>query len=162
MRRALILAALTALPIPAAAQSQRERLRPTDIRRRFGLRAEGFVAPAWLYSPAAAQAVRSAGFRYLTTHLRLRDLTVGRDVWSFGVSNRPGSLDWDMVGRGVNTLFVALHSPAPLVRIAIHPADVDFHRPFLHTLWLLRGLLAAGRQPATYAQICDLIESGEL
>ena len=117
---------------------------------RCGLQADGFVAPAWLYSPAAAQAVADAGFRYLTTHLRLRDLRDGVDLWSFGTSNRPGTWCWDYVGRGVNEGFCWLHRPLPLIRIGIHPADLDHARPFRHTLSLLRRLLAAGRRPVAY------------
>jgi predicted deacetylase len=116
----------------------------------FGLRASGFVAPAWLYSSAAAEAVGRAGFRYYTTHLRLRDLATGRDHWSFGISNRPGRLADDLIGRGVNEGFGLLHAPLPLVRIAVHPADLAHHRPFAHTLSLLERLLAAGRRPLTY------------
>lgn len=117
-----------------------------------GLAAEGFVAPAWLYSPGAAAAVRAAGFRYLTTHLRLRDLARGADHWSFGISNRPGPAAGDRLGRLVNRTLVTAHAPAPLVRLAIHPADLDFGRPFDHTLRLLDGLLAAGREPLTYLE----------
>lgn len=115
-----------------------------------GLRAEGFVAPAWLYSPGAAAAVAAAGFRYYTTHLRLRDVRAGRDHWSFGISNRPGPLAPDLLGRAVNEGFCLLHVPAPLVRIAVHPADLEHGRPFGHTLRLLRRLLAAGRRAVTY------------
>ncbi|MBI5835075.1 MAG: polysaccharide deacetylase family protein [Armatimonadetes bacterium] len=121
----------------------------------LGLSAAGFVAPAWLYSGAAAEAVRDSGFRYLTTHLRLRDFTRGADTWSFGISNRPGPLRDDLIGRGVNELMVAAHRAAPLLRIAIHPADLHHGRPFEHTLSLLARLVAAGRQPMTYLDWCD-------
>lgn len=125
-------------------------------RRRLvalGLEPIGFVAPAWLYSSAAAAAVRDAGFAYLTTHLRLRDLRRGRDHWSFGISNRPGPLGPDLLGRAVNEILWAAHLPAPLVRIAIHPADLSFHRPIAHTLSLLRRL--ATRRAVTYAEYLD-------
>ena len=129
-----------------------------DGRRRLaalGIEAAGFVAPAWLYSPEAAAAVAAAGFRYLTTHLRLRDLHRGRDTWSFGISNRPGPLRDDLIGRGVNELFVAAHRPAPLLRIAIHPADLHHGRPLEHTLRLLARLMRGGRQPMTYLDWCE-------
>ena len=129
-----------------------------DGRRRLaalGIEAAGFVAPAWLYSPEAAAAVAAAGFRYLTTHLRLRDLHRGHDTWSFGISNRPGPLRDDLIGRGVNELFVAAHRPAPLLRIAIHPADLHHGRPLEHTLRLLARLMRGGRQPLTYLDWCE-------
>ena len=132
--------------LEAARRLAEGRLRLAD----HGLSAVGFVAPAWLTGPAAVAAVRAAGFRYLTTHCRVRDLRTGRDTWSFGLSNRPGPLGPDLVGRAVNEVGVLLHTPAALVRIAIHPADLDHHRPFAHTLGLLRRLLAAGRRPLTY------------
>ncbi|MCC7492023.1 MAG: DUF2334 domain-containing protein [Fimbriimonadaceae bacterium] len=119
---------------------------------RLGLPTSGFVAPAWLYSPAAATAVRQAGFDYYTTHGRLRDLRRGREHWSFGISNRPGSLAPDLVGRAVNEAFSLLHRPLPLLRLAVHPADCQHHQPFQHTLALVRRALAAGRRPLTYAE----------
>ncbi len=121
-----------------------------DSLRRCGFDPLGFVAPAWLYSPAAAVAVRDAGLRYLTTHLRLRDLRTGHDTWSFGTSNRPGAWTWDYLGRLVNEGFCLAHRPARLVRIGIHPADLEHGQPFRHTLSLLRRLLASGRRPMTY------------
>ena len=116
----------------------------------FGLHCAGFTAPAWLYSPAAAEAVGRAGFRYYTTHLRLRDLARGRDHWAFGLCGRPGSLPDDLLGRGVTETLALLHTGAPLMRLAFHPADLTRHRPIQHSLSLLRRLLAAGRRPTTY------------
>lgn len=115
-----------------------------------GVHSAGFTAPAWLTSAEAAAAVADAGFRYLTTHLRVRDLVTGRDHWSFGLSNRPADWFQDRLGRVVNEALVRLESPLPLIRVAIHPADLDRHRPYEHTLRLLRRLLRAGREPLTY------------
>lgn len=116
-----------------------------------GLAAAGFVAPAWLYSPGAAAALAALGFRYFTTHLRVRDLTRRRDHWSFGISNRPGPLAPDLVGRGVNELFRLAHTGCPLLRLAVHPADLDHGRPFEHTVRLLRVARGEGRRAMTYA-----------
>lgn len=127
----------------------------------WGCEAQGFVAPAWLYSALAARAVADAGFSYYTTHLRLRDLKQCRDHWSFGISNRPGELWPDLVGRGVNEVLCQLHQWfGPLIRIAIHPADVHHHFPFGHTLTLLRRVLAAGATPVTYADYLFAHERG--
>lgn len=127
-----------------------------DGRRRLetcGLRCQGFCAPAWLYSPAAATAVSEAGFGYLLTHCRLRELPTGRSVWAFGLSNRPGPLPGDLIGRLVNELLALGHAAAPVIRVAVHPADLHHHRPFEHTLRLLCRLLAAGRVPCRYRDL---------
>lgn len=117
-----------------------------------GLTPTGFIAPAWLYGPDAAEAVRACGLRYLVTQLRVRDLRRGRDTWSYGLSNRPGPAKDDYGGRLLNTLILGAEAPLPLLRIALHPADLDFCRPFDYTLRVLDRLLDAGRAPLTYAQ----------
>ncbi|MBI2301074.1 MAG: DUF2334 domain-containing protein [Armatimonadetes bacterium] len=122
----------------------------------LGLRAAGFTAPGWLYSPAAAEAVAEMGFTYLTTVCRVRDLRPGgRDHWGVGMCNRPGEYGLDLFSRGVTECLVAVQAQAPLVRLSFHPADIEGHQPFTHTLGKVREALAAGRSATTYAEYLD-------
>lgn len=120
-----------------------------------GLQVDGFVAPAWLYSRAAAVAVAALGFRFLETHTRLRDLVRGRDHWGVAISNRPGPWAGDALARMVNERLVRFHRHRRVLRLAVHPADLSFHRPFEHTRRLLAALLGAGWQPAVCADILN-------
>jgi uncharacterized protein len=84
----------------------------------------GFIAPAWLLSAEAETAVRKLDFRYTTRlgcvqifgrsdKIRSRSL-----VWSTRANWRAVmSLAWN---RGL----AAATAEAPLIRIAIHPADL--------------------------------------
>ena len=84
----------------------------------------GFVAPAWLLSKAAEQAVRSAGFMYTTrvgcvrifeplSQINSRSL-----VWSTrGKWRVSASLCW-------NKVLAIAKSSAPILRVSIHPGDV--------------------------------------
>lgn len=88
----------------------------------------GFVAPAWLLSEAAEKAVRSAGFVYTTrvgsvrifeplSEIKSRSL-----VWSTRAEWRvSASLYWN------NALAIA-KSSAPVLRVSIHPGDVEQRR----------------------------------
>lgn len=138
-----------------AAVARRRLVEGRERLESAGLAAAGFIAPGWMYNPAAVEALAAEGFRYYATHLRLRDLATGRDHWSFGLSNRPGALGPDLVGRAVNEVLCLAERPLPLLRVAVHPADLEHSRPFRHTLHLLRRVLATGRQPTTYLDYLD-------
>lgn len=91
--------------------------------RAIGLNPTGFIAPAWLLSLPAEQALRDLGLRY-TTRLR--------GVWDFqrGVE-RSQSLCWSVraawrrqVSRIWNAYLFHRLARAPLLRLAIHPVDI--------------------------------------
>jgi len=120
-----------------------------------GLPTEGFIAPAWLHSRATRGALRAAGFRYYTSHAALHDLARSQTFGSFTLCNRPGSAWGDWSARRVNELLLACQGRRPLLRVAVHPADVGPGRPFAHTLGLLDELLRRGRQSMTYSEYLE-------
>jgi predicted deacetylase len=122
-----------------------------------GLDARGFIAPAWLHSAATRRAVRETGFRYFASQVALYDIVRDRTFRSMSLCNRPGSPFGDWSARRVNELLLACQSGKPLLRVAVHPADLGRGEPFLHTLRLLSALLEAGRQPLTYGQYLELV-----
>lgn len=90
----------------------------------LGIKPEGFIAPAWLLSEDAEEALKDAGIQYTTRLRHVRDLQSGRThesqslVWSSRSGwRRAASLLWN------RTLFRRLPDN-PLLRIAIHPDDV--------------------------------------
>ena len=117
-----------------------------------GLRAEGFIAPAWLHSSGTRHALRQAGFRYFASHLALHDVALDRHHRSATLCNRPCSRFSDWTARRVNELLLLVQSRSPLIRVALHPADLLGGRSFRHTLALIEGLLEQRREPLTYGQ----------
>jgi uncharacterized protein len=85
----------------------------------------GFIAPAWLYSPGALDAVREAGFALAEDHMKVWQPASGRVVargpvitWA---SRSPGRIRSSlMVAAAARVLPQAL----PTARIAVHPGDV--------------------------------------
>ena len=97
----------------------------------------GFVAPAWLLSDGAWQAVREAGFLYTTTLTRFhvlpnnRALVAPTFVYSArGAWRRTASRAW-------NATLAAALAQAPVVRFGFHPADADHSELMQHALALL-------------------------
>ena len=99
-----------------------------DEFRQIGIEPEGFIAPAWLLSAPAEEALREGGIQYTTRLRHVRDLHTGRTyesrslVWSTRAAwRRFASLAWN------RTLFRRL-STNSLMRISIHPSDIRHRR----------------------------------
>lgn len=118
------------------------------IFRHQGWRSAGFVAPGWLYSPGTVEALRGQGIRWLTDHGGLCELETGRRlplptlVWSARSHwRRKLSSAW-------NRLQLERFGSAPVLRLAIHPVDMNHRisaRFWLNTV----HKLAAARQAVT-------------
>ena len=96
--------------------------------RIIGVSPDGFIAPAWLLSEGAEQALRDANVQYTTRLTHVRDLHSGRTyesqslVWSTRSAwRRQMSLAW-------NATLVRSLADNPLMRISIHPADIRHPR----------------------------------
>lgn len=125
--------------------------RGRDDLQAVGLKPTGFIAPAWLLSDPAEQALRDLGFAY-TTRLggvwKLQNGEIERSqslCWSVRAAwRRLSSLAWNA------WLFRRLRD-RPLLRLAIHP--VDFAHP---RIWrqITRMITAAEhhRRVMTYEQ----------
>jgi predicted deacetylase len=91
----------------------------------FGLKPEGFIAPAWLLSAEAETALRDQGLQYTTRLGHVRDLHNRRTfasqslVWSV----RSWWRRW--ISLGWNARLYRKLSGNPLLRISIHPVDRD-------------------------------------
>ncbi len=123
-----------------------------------GRTAIGFTPPGWLASAAAERALASAGFRYTTTHLGVRDLSTRRLHRAFALSHRPTGGPGERIGAAVlRSGARRVAATGGLVRIALHPDDV--HRPGLRdtSLRAIDAVLSAGGRALTYGA---LVEAG--
>lgn len=117
--------------------------------RELGLDPRGFIAPAWLLSRESEEALREAGCEYTT---RLREVTDFRT----GARHESQSLCWSVraawrraASRAWNSALFRRLEDAPLLRIAVHPVDIEHT-----TIWRqIRGLVSEAlrtRESMTY------------
>jgi predicted deacetylase len=108
----------------------------------LGWPVRGFVAPAWLLGAGARAALRRTTLHYTSTHTHLEvpstQLRVPAPVIS--ASTRSGWRRW--ASRHWLAAARRAHADAPLLRVALHPADA--RHPDMLDAWrsLLRTLLA--------------------
>lgn len=117
---------------------------------RLGLTPRGFIAPAWLLGTEAEAALLELGVEYTTTLGSVIDLQRGR-TW------RSQSLVWSVrsgwrrvVSRGWNATLFRRLSDNPLLRISIHPVDLE-HPAIWRQIRVLVTRALADREPMTYA-----------
>lgn len=93
--------------------------------RALGLRMDGFVAPAWLMSPASLSAVAAAGFGHTCTLTKVIALPQGQVLRAPGLvfSTRAGCRR--LASRLWNNLLTRRARSARLLRLELHPADAD-------------------------------------
>jgi predicted deacetylase len=102
----------------------------------------GFVAPAWLLSDAAEKGAKNMGFVYTTRIGSIRILKPSKEVKS-------RSLVWStraawrvLASLGWNKALAIAKNGAPILRVSIHPADVQ------HKLiwWQIRKIITTARR----------------
>ena len=108
----------------------------------------GFVPPAWLMGEGGWQALRSFPFEYSTTFTRFHLLPHGPALFApslvYAARNRAGRALSPVLASATGALLVR----APLVRLSLHPADVQ-HPRLLHHAQQLVARLAAERPAMT-------------
>ena len=123
------------------------------IEDAIGRPVAGFIAPAWLYSPGALDAVRDAGFALAEDHIKVWQPETGKVVargpvitWA---SRSPGRIRSSlMVAAAARTLRQAL----PTARIAVHPGDVTVPA-LLTSIDRTFARFAATHTPSRYADL---------
>jgi uncharacterized protein len=125
--------------------------RARDDFEAVGLHPCGFIAPAWLLSEAAEQALRDLGIKYTTRlrglyNLRHNEVEHSQSLcWSVRAAwRRAMSLAWNAV------LFRRLESQR-LMRVAIHPIDIGYPRIWQQITRLI-ATAQLHRRVMTYAQ----------
>ena len=117
--------------------------------QQLGLAPTGFIAPAWLLSGGAEDALRELGVKYTTRLGSVLDLQTGAThrsqtlVWSVRSAwRRQVSLAW-------NALLFRRLAARGLMRISIHPVDVE-HPAIWKQIRDLVSRALADREPLTY------------
>jgi predicted deacetylase len=110
----------------------------------------GFIAPGWMTSPAAVQAVTEIGFDYLTSHFHVRDLVVGTQHFAPVVCQRPGSWSSGVIAHATKYLAGFLRSVNLPLRVAVHPDDLHDSRLRNTILHIVDQAIADGYQSVTY------------
>jgi len=120
-----------------------------------GLYPAGFIAPAWLINDEVIQAVFHAGFSYTNTVDSILCAS-GRAIYSRSLCysaraawRRAGSVAW-------NSLLWRLKHRSEVVRISLHPRDLEVAAFRSQISSILRGVNELGFTPTTYR---DLVES---
>jgi len=122
----------------------------------IGRPAAGFIAPAWLYSQGARDALAEAGFAMAEDHLRVWQPKSGR------ILARGPVITWATRTplRKTSSLLAAaalrrLLGPLPTVRLAVHPADTRHPETMASIDESLRRLLRR-RRPAPYSELMQV------
>ncbi len=117
-----------------------------------GLRAIGFIAPAWRQSPGTRRALVELGYRFTATLGHVRPLAGRRSVvrtpaltfvapnGAVDIGKRAVMRGWELGAR-----------PAALLRVALHPQDLERRGLVEHVLDRISGLLAH-RRLTTYEE----------
>ena len=126
---------------PAAGEARRRLEKGVDWFAEREWPVEGFVAPAWLLSEGAWQALAATRFTFTTTLTHFHLLPQGDAVWSPSLvySSRGGALR--RASRQWNTALARRLSEAPLVRLSLHPHDPLDQRTTRRWQGLLEKLL---------------------
>lgn len=112
---------------------------------------EGFVAPAWLLSEGAWQALGTTRFSYTTTLTRFHFLPEGNALWSPSLVYSSRNAGLRRASRQWNSALARRLRDVPLVRLSLHPPDVLDEGTTRHCQGLLEDLLA-DRDPMTKSQ----------
>lgn len=113
-----------------------------------GWTADGFVAPAWLLSEGAWEAVKAAGFVYTTTLSRFHVLKSGRSMSAPTLVYSTRAPWRRALSRIWNSALAAGTQRAQLVRFGFHPADAQHETVMEHALRML-GSVAQDRTALT-------------
>ena len=137
------------LPVPAAGKLVAQGL---EIFRQVGIKANGFVAPAWLMEEAHIPILRKAGLGYCTTLTQLIDVRRNRR-WRAPVlcctSRTPLRR---RLTRQVVSWLARKHASESILRIAVHPSDFLYPEIEEFNYRLVAEALKT-RQPATYRDL---------
>jgi hypothetical protein len=118
----------------------------------LGWRATGFVAPAWLMAGGLANLLAEMGFAYTTRVGEIIPLRPGlnrmRASQSLCYSTRAG---WRRLASGIwNKYLYGRLRETDLVRLSLHPRDLEFPLIRRQIDQILRASLKRGFQPTTY------------
>ena len=125
--------------------------RGLDVFDRAGLRAEGFVAPAWLVNADGLRAARDRGLQFTNSYLRISDLQRDRSSFAPSLVFGPGNLNED-VGIRLQAGIAGLLARRAIARVVLHPPCIDHPARFGRILSMLQTMLQQ-HGPTTYGHV---------
>ena len=126
-----------------------------DGLERFGcsnLPVHGFTAPAWLLSPAARDALQCRGFIYNTLYGQVELLQEDRPIAAPTLVFSCRSAWRRAMSRYWTGFWMRFHAGAPVLRLAVHPCDLE-HPAILDAMLQLLRRARTDRQPITYRDL---------
>jgi predicted deacetylase len=136
-------------------ESARQRLeKGRALFESLGWRSTGFVAPAWLMAEGLTNLLAELGFSYTTRVGEIIPLLPGvnrvKSSQSLCYSTRAG---WRRFASGVwNKYLYGRLRETGLVRLSLHPTDLEFPLMRRQIDQILRASLKRGFQPTTYGE----------
>lgn len=132
-------------------EARRRLLEGIKILGSAGFKCSGFTAPTWRLSQPAVEAIKKAGFSYITTLMGITDLIHHRRHFSpaFGHQGIPNFLESLMsLGNDMGRLIIMPY--LNLIRVVFHPRQVE-HPNFKKSIRLVSKLLPV-TEPMTYSR----------
>jgi predicted deacetylase len=128
--------------------AQRSRLTAgrAVFRRCLGREPKTFVAPAWLFNAALPPLLRELGFRYTEDHGRVFALQTGESLRSPVITWATRTAVRKAGSLLASPLLTRLWQEEPVLRVAIHPFDLDSPRTTASIQGVLGRLLAHREQ----------------
>jgi uncharacterized protein len=127
-----------------------------EILAAAGLPYRGFIAPAWLLSPAAREVLRRRDFEYTATlrHLDLlrEDVRIPAPTVVFSTRSFLRRSLSPLVGRAR----FAASRRQPVLRVSVHPEDL-YERGVRRALVSVLRRALADREPVTYGELARIV-----
>ena len=127
-----------------------------EILAAAGLPSRGFIAPAWLLSPAAREVLCRHDFEYTVTlrHLDLlrQNLRIAAPTVVFSTRSFLRRSLSPLVGRAR----FAASRRQPILRVSVHPQDL-YERGVRRALVSVLRRALADREPVTYGELARLV-----
>jgi hypothetical protein len=126
--------------------------RGLEMFQSVGIRARGFIAPAWLMEQSFLPVLGRVGLEYAVTLSRIHEIQRGSSLRAPVLCTTSRTQLRRALTRPVVSMLAGMHAREPLLRIAVHP--VDFRYPDIEEL-IFRLIVNAlkTRTPTTYRDL---------
>lgn len=119
-----------------------------DLLEEAGLHASGFVAPAWIFPPSGYEVLKSLGFAVTESYTKIYSLQNDQKIRAPVVTASSRTRLRAFLSRFVMPALEGLYAGVSILRVAIHPADLD-HPAIRRLILRLVRKLCRQRQPHT-------------
>ena len=123
-----------------------------ELFDRAGIPVCGFTAPAWLLSPDSRAALKIRDFHYNTLFGRVELLQEERSIAAPTLVFSCRSAWRRLISIHWTRFWMRVHRKAPVLRLAVHPSDLD-HPPILNSVLCLLRRAVKDRRPMTYRDL---------